>query len=133
MFTPAEQTPELAGKLSEAERAGIIAWMLEGGRRALAQGRYTIPDSSAADVERWRESADSVSMFCKAKTQPAATEADRDRAGELYAAYKLWAADNKYMAVASRKFADRMALLGKGSKHCRDSERYPVTLIRTAW
>lgn len=123
----------LATGIVEAERAGILSWMLAGAHRLIARRGYVMPKSSAEAVAEWRRSADNVGQFLSEWTDPvspdvAATSAHWERSARLYGSYRAWAMSCGYRPVSIKKFASRAKILGFAAAHSRDGTIYPLTL-----
>ncbi len=112
---PERQDPDLARKIIEAELPAIVAWALAGAQSAAASGRYVIPASSDAAVERWRDRADAVRAFVADCCTPIGI-ADHPTEGtpgrELYRAYRSWAHETGHRTMASNTFGLRMTAIG---------------------
>lgn len=130
VFTEAEKTPGLAESILAEELPGIVAWVIAGARRLLAQGRYTIPVSSSATVTAWKRGADPVAQFVEEKTRPPKDYRERETARSLFDAYVAWAEANRFKVMSSHTFGMRLRAIGYGSEHTRTGEVYPVTLLR---
>ncbi len=99
-----------------AERGGMILWALEGLRRLRAQGGYTDPASSAAQVDEWRESSDNVAAYVAAKVRVEGAVVVKVSAAHLYQHYKSWCeAEGFKNQVTSITFGKRLATLGGAS------------------
>lgn len=134
IFHEHEQDPTLAERIVNAELPAIVSWFLLGAQRALKQGGYTVPDSSAALVDKWRKSADQVRGFVDDWTErlpPEANVTDGTLAEPLYRSFKTWSVENGHRPMASNKFGERMAAIGLGSTHTRLGNFYPVKLARS--
>ncbi len=137
-FTDAEKDADLADKIVAAELAGIVAWMVEGAQRLLAQGHYTIPPSSERAIATWRRGSDPVAQFVQEKTEPARTLKERTPAKTLFEAYTRWAQANFFKVMSSSTFGVRMRGLKSaggeslGSTHTEKCEVYPLVLVVTA-
>ncbi|HVU00380.1 MAG TPA: phage/plasmid primase, P4 family [Polyangiaceae bacterium] len=131
VFREDEQDPALAEKMIRAELPQIASWFLEGGRRVLEQGRYTVPTSSGAAVEKWKRHADQVRAFVDELAERLPPDAPADawsRASDVYRRYRGWASENGHRPMASNSFGERMKLLGLASRHTKTGERYPVDI-----
>lgn len=133
IFAESEQNPRLADQILESETPAIVAWILAGAQRALAQGGFTMPTSSAQAKDRWRSQADQVRAFVDAWTARLALDAsplDGTKADALYRSYRSWAAENGHRPLASNTFGERMRLLGLPSHHTKVGGFYPVQITR---
>lgn len=96
-----------------AERAGIILWAREGLHRLRAQGGYTDPVSSAAQVQEWRESSDSVAAYVGAQIRAEGAVVVKVSAVSLYQHYRGWCEENGLKSPVSMiTFGKRLAVLG---------------------
>jgi putative DNA primase/helicase len=129
VFKGADAVPDIAAKIVAAERPGIVRWMLEGARRLLAAGRYTVPASSATEIAEWRRNADPVALFLAECARDHLVASEGVTAALLYLHFRTWAERNGHRAMSSTKFGMRMRSLGKGSVHTKSGKRYPVALV----
>ncbi len=104
----------------DAERSGILNWLIDGARSFLENG-LLIPDSVAAETAAYRKEMDRTAGFCEQ-----CVRADPDgkvRARALYEAYVNWAVDNGETAIKETRFGKVMA--GKYSRvDGRDGRSY---------
>jgi putative DNA primase/helicase len=131
VFQQHEQRPSLADDIVRAETPAIVAWAIAGAQRALAQGHYTLPTSATSALDDWRRAADQVRGFVDEKTErlPTGTPISHGTpAAELYAKYRVWAADNGHKPLSSPKFAERMKLLGLPSTPAKSARVHAVSL-----
>lgn len=128
-FLAHEKRPGIAREIIEAERPGIVSWMLRGADRVLVDRGYTLPRSAAAELADWRRRADNVVAFFEARTRDVQEGEDWTLGAVLYASYRSWTVDSGYRAVSIQRFADRAKAHGKGAEHGRDGSRYPVVLL----
>jgi len=128
-FSHSETRPNIAQEIIATELPGIVASLLEAARFVLGSGGYVIPSSAGNEIAEWRVSADTVAIFVREETREAKDEKKWSRAKSLYLSYRMWCEENGFRAVSSKKFAARMTLLGKGSKHDEKGSTYPVIHI----
>lgn len=131
IFRPEEQDPTLAERIIAAERPKIVSWALEGARRALAAGRYTIPPSASDEIERWKRAADQVLAFAEERLERLPLDAsvwEWMPASKVYGAFREWTADNGHRPMAANKFGERMRLIGFEARKSDGVNRYPVRL-----
>lgn len=95
---------DLEAKLWE-ERSGILNWMLDGYRLWEEKG-LCIPQSVRAATSQYRDESSPVREFLSACTQ--SDPAGMVKAGMLYEAYTLWAADSAMEAQSQTWFGYRM-------------------------
>lgn len=131
VFAEDEQIPNLAELIVARERPRIVSWALRGAQRVIAAGRLTVPASSVAAREQWRESADQVHAFveeCCTRVEGDAFFDAWTPAAALYRAYRSWAEENGHGRLAANKFGERMRLLGLGAHRTKHARLYPVRL-----
>ena len=112
-----EQMPpsELAERL-DAERAGVLNWLIEGLLLYLGQGLEAfIPREVTEFTQDYREERDNVGVFCEVGIEhvPGHTE----KAGVIYKAYTEWCEVNAMRPASLRSFGD--SLTEKGFKKKR--------------
>lgn len=128
VFAPHEQNPRLKDELL-TELPGILRLALEAYGDAVMFG-FTQPPSSDAAKNDWRLEADQVAMFVD-------EVCERDSfaqtpMGEVYRAYKEWAADSEIQkTVTLKSMRQRLNKLGFGSDKDRKA-RYVTGLRLTA-
>lgn len=123
-FAPAEQNPRLATEIVEAERPGIIRWMLDGAHRLLATNAYTEPASAAEELEKWRLSSNSVATFVTERV----TRGGWTPARRLYKVYRDFCSDSGFRAVSIKVFNARMTDLNLPASDHHDGHFYPLSL-----
>lgn len=115
-FDGAELDPHLNSKLA-AEKPAIVAWMVRGAQRLLKQGQYTIPHSTKAILEAWRQDADIVSRWLEERTFVSREIHDWTPGQKLWHSFDAWRQDNRYSTMSSRTFYQRLQnLIGKPTK-----------------
>ncbi len=132
-----EQDPDreegIAARILETELPGIVSWMVQGAQRALARGRYEPPASSLAAMDEWRTRADAVALYCEdCGVKASAQEADWIRASELHRLFREWCGESGFRPVSTRKFKDRMELLGYQQKSRSDANYWMVEVEHLA-
>jgi putative DNA primase/helicase len=101
---------ELAAKL-DAERAGILNWLIEGLLLYLANGLDPyIPAEVKAFTQDYREERDNVGVFVDVAIER--VEGQHIKAGDLYKAYAKWCGVNELRPVSQRAFGDAMTEKG---------------------
>ena len=120
--------PFLLDKLA-GEMQGILTMALEAYRLALVNG-FTVPESSSQAAEEWRLEADQVAQFIADDCSVGASV--ESIVSELYAAYKLWTADNGVQRSLSMKsFRDRLTRLGYGQRRTNAARYVTGVSLRT--
>ena len=126
-FVGGQLDPHLGDKL-EAEKPAIVAWMVRGAQRLLKNGHYTIPHSSKAHLEAWRQDADIVARWLEDRTLPAKHTSDWTAGQKLWHAFDAWRQDNRYSTMSSRTFYQRLRnIVGKPTKR-NGLMTYPAAL-----
>lgn len=101
---------ELNARL-DAERSGILNWMIEGIKLYLEQGLTPfIPPQVTAFTEDYRNERDNVSVFAESCIKP--EQGQTIQAGHLYKVYVGWCEKNGLTAAKQRSFGDRLGELG---------------------
>ncbi|SFV33216.1 putative DNA primase/helicase [Devosia crocina] len=100
----------LAAKL-DAERSGVLNWLIEGALLYLTHGldHFTPPEAKAF-AQDYREERDNVGVFAEACIER--VEGKKVRAGALFEAYEAWCKANGLRAASQRSFGDRLNDLG---------------------
>lgn len=115
-------------KKFQEEKAGIVAWMIQGAARLLRQGGYSVPASSDEICANWRREADVVALWLEECTQPATSTAARTAGQRLWDNFDNWRQRNRYSPMGSRTFYRRLQnLIGKPKK-TKASNVYEVEL-----
>jgi len=127
---------DIADRVIAACRPGIIAWAVEGAERLIAQGRYTLPDSSRDLLEHWRKNCDNVAIFFDECTLAANFDepiglGNGTKAGKLYEEYRQWCDKNGFHKGSSKTFAQRAEAIDKPPFKVEAGHFYPV-LLRVA-
>lgn len=101
---------ELNARL-DAERSGILNWMIAGLKLYLTQGLSPfIPPQVTDFTEDYRNERDNVGVFAESYLKPAPGETVQ--AGPLYKVYVGWCERNGLTAAKQRSFGDRLSELG---------------------
>jgi P4 family phage/plasmid primase-like protien len=122
---------DAAKDVIDNELSAIAVWIAEGAARLQRNGRYTVPASSAAILEEWKRTSDTVALHVDERTTPIEKGTSVDTgtgATALYSGYRTWAADSGYRPVSSREFARRMAAIGLPSVKTKTGRYYPVRM-----
>jgi putative DNA primase/helicase len=131
-FAVHEQVADLDRLIIAEEMPAVVSWLICGAQRALQQGKLTTPVSSAAAIEKWRQSADQVACFVSEQCErlsPSDPVHMWTPHVQLFKAYTNWAALNNYKAtLSSRRFSERMEFLRLQSKRVAKGYSYPVSL-----
>lgn len=132
VFAEGESNRSLADEIIASDLPHIVSWFVEGARRLLAQGDYTIPASSAAALAEWRQRADQVATYVQECTHELGADEPTKTGAKpkaLYQDYRLWAADNGHKPLNAQNFADRMKLLGLPTAKVHEGWFYRVQIL----
>ena len=126
--------PCFARKVLKEERASIVSWAIEGAKRLLANGEYTIPDASHTAVAEWLNQSNNVAQY--ATEQLVVIEVSSEWKGltgpAIYDDYKFWFRDvNPSSTPLSRdRFLRRLRswlqTQGADKRHTNSGNYYPV-------
>ncbi len=112
--------PDKLAEQFRAERAGIVAWALEGACSLYWRTEYTTPPSQDGAKEEWRRETDSAYDFIKEKTKT--TDGSDIPKMEVYRAYVGWCDSGGRRPVSYKVFCKRLDNAGVKStrtKTCR--------------
>jgi len=96
-------------KRFDAERAGILNWLIAGALRYLNEG-LAVPEKVTALTDEYWEERDNVSVFAKSCLVP--QPGMKLRAGDAYKGYQTWCEKNGLRPASQRSFGDRLNTLG---------------------
>lgn len=125
---------DLAKKVVEADRAGILARLAAGAARLLKQGGYTTVSSHKASLAAWEEESDAVRLFVDERCIRLPVDSpmkERISGQELYAAFTAWCEANGEKPLCNRDFAKRMAMLGLPYHKTKVKNVYQVRLAQS--
>jgi len=95
----------------DAERAGILNWLIEGLMLYLANGLAPyMPREVTEFTEEYREERDPVGTFAKIGFVP--DPGNKTLAGEVYKTYSAWSDRNGYRPMSLSAFGRRLTALG---------------------
>lgn len=106
-FAPGERDITLAQTIINNELAGILAWAVNGLKILLEQGRFTLPESSEAEVKSYRQASDVVAMFVAEYLHR--QDGLKTEAKILYDAFKVYAQDRGYKLCSIGEFGRRLS------------------------
>lgn len=95
-------------KIIAEEHPQIVLWSLEGARRLLEQGHYTIPTSSVTHKEEWTAKADPARCFVLDKLVETDDKEKWSKLGDLYKLYVLWAEAKGHKKMAENTLGSRL-------------------------
>ena len=124
----AERDRDIARRVLERERPGVVRWALDGAVRLLARGAYAVPASSITMLEQWRRDANPIAEFVAQRTRRETDEALWTPAQRLYCAYRSWCDQTGHSAENQTLFGRKVGQLLDGGKHTSTGKRYPVAL-----
>lgn len=129
-FTPEgepgrDRVRDLDEKIVDQELEGVMARMVEGVRRLLDQGGYTVPSGAEAAKRKWRRESNPIEQFLVDETKNYTQQGptydtdgrwwlDDDRhetATDLYEAYRSWASATGHHSCSSTTFGQRVKKL----------------------
>ena len=97
---------QLAARL-DAERSGVLSWLIEGALLYLTHGLdHFAPAEAKAFAQDYREERDNVGVF--AETCLERVPGQKVKAGVLYEAYEHWCKRNGLRPASQRSFGDRL-------------------------
>lgn len=128
VFAEHEQVPGLARQILAAETPGIVALLVRGARRLVAQKGYTVPSSSLLAKERWKGSADSAVHFVAARTAPAQAGGAWTLSSVLHREYQVWAPRAGYAILPQEEFGKRITAMGVAWRHGEAGTFYAIVL-----
>ncbi len=110
VFSEAEQDKHLADELRK-ELPGILGLGLEAIARVITRGHFTVPASTQELKSSWRINCDQVAQFVEDRCRMG--PGLREISGQLYAAYKDWAAEAGIKHILNhRNLTERLVRLG---------------------
>jgi len=136
-FTGDDAEEGLEERLVGEELEGIVAQFVEGGRRVLERGQYTVPASCERAHEQWKREANPVELFLIDETTNydeggltcTADGGPWTQASELYEAYTAWCDFWGFGQASRTKFGRRVVeVLGADGKKRSDGSWYRVKL-----
>lgn len=99
--------PTLLAARLDAERPGVLNWLIEGALLYLTNGLdFYEPPEAKAFAQDYREERDNVGVFAAAMLER--VEGEKVKAGVLFEAYEAWCKANGVRAATQRSFGDRM-------------------------
>lgn len=146
-FTPpgepgADRIRGLEDKIAADELPGVVAGMVDAGRRVLRRNGYTVPPSVDAAKDYWRYQSNPIQQFLVEETTNYTPkgpqydtsaddswwrEADKyTTSSDLYRAYKAWTEKTGHRAASSTLFGRRIKKLVE--KRTSGTARYRVRL-----
>ncbi len=103
--------PSLLAEKLDAERAGILNWLIEGLMLYLGQGLDPfIPPEVREFWQDYREERDNISVFVDLALEPMV--GSTAQAGKIYKAYTEWCEVNAQRAASFRSFGDSLSEKG---------------------
>lgn len=103
--------PSLLAERLDAERPGILNWLIEGLMLYLKHGLEPyVPAEVTAFTQDYREERDNVGVFAEVGLKR--EEGHNEKAGPVYKAYTDWCEVNGLRAASHRSFGDRLTELG---------------------
>lgn len=123
--------PSLLAERLDAERPGILNWLIEGLMLYLKHGLDPfIPPQVREFWQDYREERDNVSVFVGVALAPC--EGGEVQAGKVYQAYCQWCEVNALRPATQRSFGDKLGELGFKKKRGNYVVYLDVMLLPTA-
>jgi putative DNA primase/helicase len=123
-----DRDPNIAAEIIKHELGAIVAMMLAGAVRLMAQSSYTIPASHGSAMRAWQLASDPVRQWVGECTKPCDSDVG-ETSTHLYGSYKDWSVRNGHKTMAKNTFGKRLNLAGFKSKHSRTGEKYPLRRV----
>ncbi|WEK04548.1 MAG: phage/plasmid primase, P4 family [Candidatus Devosia phytovorans] len=99
--------PTLLAARLDAERSGVLNWLIEGALLYLTHGLdHFTPHEAKAFAQDYREERDNVGVFAEACIER--IDGQKVKAGVLFEAYETWCKGNGLRAASQRSFGDRL-------------------------
>jgi putative DNA primase/helicase len=123
-FEGAARDPKL-NEILERELPGVLNLALDGARRLLKNGAFTIPPSSTIAANQWRLEADQAAQFlCDVCERDIGSS---ERSSDLYEQYQKWAkANGIHKALNQKNFSTRLIRLGLKQSRVAGGQRVLV-------
>lgn len=124
-FTDAEKITSFATDLLAEEAEGVLAWCMEGARIFIKnEYKLNTPELVKDATEEYKENEDIIGMFIDEKCILGLTkrnaigdeEKNREAAGKMYAAYRLWCKDNSTFCKNISDFNNVISIIDGVSK-----------------
>jgi putative DNA primase/helicase len=102
---------DLSKRIIDKELAGVFNWVIKGLKRVLENKGFTISEAINQELEKFKNSGDSVRQFIEDETFVKSND-NPIVLKELYKFYKQYCTDFGYRATGLRKFTERIRLAG---------------------
>jgi len=123
--------PSLLAERLDAERSGILNWLIEGMMLYLKHGLDPfIPPNVHEFWQDYREERDNVGVFLEVALEP--EEGGQVKAGAIYKAYTEWCEVNALRPASQRSFGDSLGERGLKKKRGNYVVYLDVRLVPTA-
>lgn len=113
-FSEHERDPQLLTKLKD-EMPGIVAWAVAGARALRALGRFSIPPSSAQEIQAYRAEISPARSFAEECLVPSQGPSSI-KAQELFSAYSTWCRSHGFSPGNSVSLGRELSSLGFRSR-----------------
>lgn len=120
-----DRDPNVADAIIRDELPAIVAQMVAGAARLVAQSGYTAPASHETAVREWRVNSDPVRQWMAECTIPCDI-AVGELSSVLYANYKEWSVRCGHKTFAKVNFGKRLSLAEVKGKHSEHGERRSI-------
>ena len=106
-ITDEENNPMLANEITNEELPGVFNWILEGLKRLLQQGDFTVCAAAAEAVERYRKDSDSVAQFLEDGNFIPSKD-DKLSLKEFFSLYREFCKDSNFTCCSVKAFSNRL-------------------------
>ena len=119
-FEEIERDTGLKSELKTPENiSGILNWLIEGYKFLLDEG-LTPPKVAVDALKKYRESADTISLFMETMTTKTDDDKQREKTNTLYQVYKQWCSDYDTTAKSQKEFVAALRNKGLVERHGAD-------------
>ena len=105
---PEDEVDKRLPEKLEAERSGILNWMIAGALDYLARGRLEPPEVVRAATQEYRDESDYMGAFARAALEVTRNTRDAVTPGEMYEAFKAWCERQAITPLQPTTFNRRM-------------------------
>lgn len=120
-----ERELDLAEKILASEMDGLLAFAVKGLQGLLAQGAFSLPESSVQEVHRYREESNVVAMFTKECLDVGGGETELK---ELYEVFKVYCLKGGFKQCSRVEFGRRLTELDIDKRESNSKTYRKVTI-----
>lgn len=105
-----EAIPDIGRRVVDEELTDLVHLALEGARRLLSRGAYTVSEGTREGMRRWRRDAEPVAVFFDEMCVhvDSSSPATWTQSKRLYELYQDWCKDNGHSPCSHQKFGRRI-------------------------